>query len=679
MKQFFTSLILLLSYATYSQCTTSDATSCACEDGSNDCDLLPDITVSWEAIDTYLSGPNEYPQTGAGVNNGRLKVSVSSPNIGYGPLTVRGTDFFVCNGDTVMGDPGTCPDGSAPQQLIVQRVYHKNPDGSMTYYDRYAGAMTYHPNHGHNHVDDWAVLTLRIEDPNDPNPLNWPIVGDGTKLGFCLMDYGSCSTYTGHCKDTNTVHGGGNTLINADFPNYGLGGGNYGCSPVEQGISAGWTDIYSENLDEMWINIPPGTCNGDYYIVAEIDPLNHFLESDASNNWTAVPVTLTMQDTPGNPVITVYSDLGENICNNETATLSCTPGTDYLWNTGDTTQTIQVSQAGTYSVTVTNLCGTGTSQDYVVTVSQAPTEPLISGDSLVCTNQSANLTASGTNIDWYNSNGFWVGSGNNFTTPSLTATSTYFAEETVVTGGTITSVGIEDNLTATGGNFTGDQGLVFDAALPFILKSVKVYADGDGNRTIQVLDQSGNILNSGSYFIPDGESRVDLNYYIPAGSNYTITAVQPPNLFRSNSNVTYPYGSSDTVLIHSSTSTNSFYYFFYDWEIHVGAQSCTSDQGSFTVQVDTCNAIDEVDLFEDVHIYPNPNKGVFVFEFNIKGNTSWAYTITSIDGKELHQSNPGISSGLYSENINLGNLASGIYSINIFIGGKQYSKRFVVE
>jgi hypothetical protein len=33
------------------------------------------------------------------------------------------------------------------------------------------------------------------------------------------------------------------------------------------------------------------------------------------------------------------------------------PGSSYLWSTGDTTQTIEVSQAGIYSVTVTNYCG----------------------------------------------------------------------------------------------------------------------------------------------------------------------------------------------------------------------------------------------------------------------------------------------------------------------------------
>src|SRR5690606_9041815 len=132
-----------------------------------------------------------------------------------------------------------------------------------------------------------------------------PIIGDGAKLGFCLMDYGTCSYYNNHCKDTNMYYSQGNTLINTDFPNYGLGGGSYNCSVVEQGISSGYTDIYSENLDGMWINIPPGTCNGNYWIVAEVDPKDNFIESREDNNWTAIPITLTLQDAPGNPNFTI--------------------------------------------------------------------------------------------------------------------------------------------------------------------------------------------------------------------------------------------------------------------------------------------------------------------------------------------------------------------------------------
>ena len=285
-------LALLLPVWGFAQvpCTTTNAAGCVCaQQGQNDCDLLPDITVSGWAVTNYAGGPNEYSQTGNGVNDGRLRITGSTPNIGYGSFTVGSVQMWVCGNDTFTDYNTALSMCSSPKQLIKQKIYHKS-GSTMTYSERWAGTMTYHPTHGHMHVDDWGIFTLRIEDQNDPNPLHWPIVGDGAKLGFCLMDYGSCSTYNGHCRDANN-----NILTNTSFPNYGLGGMQYNCSPIEQGISSGWTDIYSENLDGMWIDIPPGTCNGDYWIVIEVDPNNNFLEADESNNWTAVPFTLTQQ------------------------------------------------------------------------------------------------------------------------------------------------------------------------------------------------------------------------------------------------------------------------------------------------------------------------------------------------------------------------------------------------
>lgn len=79
------------------QCTTTNATSCVCADGSLNCLLLPDITASWKGIAN--GGWTEYPQTGAGTNyngqgpdDGRLRVTGSTPNIGHGSFTVRGQD-----------------------------------------------------------------------------------------------------------------------------------------------------------------------------------------------------------------------------------------------------------------------------------------------------------------------------------------------------------------------------------------------------------------------------------------------------------------------------------------------------------------------------------------------------------------------------------------------------------
>ncbi|MFM7176179.1 MAG: lysyl oxidase family protein [Bacteroidota bacterium] len=331
---------------TFAQCTTTNATSCAClTPGATDCDLLPDIIVAQPPLTvsgTY--GVIEYSQSGNGSNDGRLRISASSPNVGRGPLEIRTTSTFICGTDTITGTaPATCSNtGLPPLQLIKQRVYHKNGN-VMTYYDRDAGSMTYHPTHGHMHVNNWGRFSLRSQ-TSDPNPLNWPIVGNGAKLAFCLMDYGSCSTYPGHCVDAS-----GNTLLNGNFPNYGLGGGQYNCSVTVQGISSGYTDIYYQSLDGMWIDIPPGTCNGTYYIVVELDPENYFLEENENNNVIAVPFTLTKQSAGGNPTVTASPS--SVLCPGGSITLTASPATTYLWSTGATTQSISVGQSGTYTVT----------------------------------------------------------------------------------------------------------------------------------------------------------------------------------------------------------------------------------------------------------------------------------------------------------------------------------------
>lgn len=361
--------LILFPILSYSQCTTTNATSCSCKDGTTDCDLLPDIHVAPPPLYVYgSSGHVEYPQVcnpSCNGNDGRLRVSVSTPNVGFGPLEVRSTNTAICGTDTFysVASNFTCPNGQPLKTILNQRIYHKNGN-TMTNYSRYAGTMTYHPGHGHMHVDDWGIYTLRNA-TSDPNPLNWPVIGTGSKLAFCLMDYGSCSTYNGHCTDS-----AGNSLSNANFPNYGLGGGGYGCSPTVQGISSGYTDIYYQSLDGMWINLPPGLCNGTYWMVIQLDPYNNFLESNENNNVMAVQVVLSQQG-GSTPVVTASGST--SFCAGGSVSLTATSGSNYLWSNGATTQSITVSQSGSYSVTVSNggNCS-ATSAPTTVTVSQIP-------------------------------------------------------------------------------------------------------------------------------------------------------------------------------------------------------------------------------------------------------------------------------------------------------------------
>ncbi|MDQ3051717.1 MAG: proprotein convertase P-domain-containing protein [Bacteroidota bacterium] len=392
----FIGLLSIVTNFASAQCSTTNATSCVCETpGATNCNLLPDIIVARPPL--LVSGNNgiiEYSQTGNGVENGRLRVSVSSPNIGHGPLEIRTTNTYICGTDTITGTaPATCPStGLPPRQLIKQRVYQKN-GAVMNYTDRDAGSMTYHPTHGHMHVDNWGVHSLRTQ-TSDPNPLNWPIVGNGAKLAFCLMDYGSCSTYNGHCVDST-----GATLTNSSFPNYGLGGGAYNCSPTVQGISSGFTDIYYQYLDGMYITIPPGTCNGQYFLVVQLDPNNYFLEEDETNNVLVVPYTLTKQAGTV-PVITANGSTA--LCPGSSVTLTSSPAPSYLWSNGATTQSITVNAAGTYTVTtdIGSACP-ASSAPISITVQTMPvtvtpvTNSLCSGQSTIL-NSSVTAPANGT-------------------------------------------------------------------------------------------------------------------------------------------------------------------------------------------------------------------------------------------------------------------------------------------
>jgi len=640
MKQFLSIVIaVFFSVAAWAQpCTTTNASGCTCADGNDTCLLLPDLTISWYAIVNHLSGPNEFSQTGNGVDNGRLKLTGSTPNIGYGSFTVRGTDYFICGTDTIY-DPNRdpiCSNGDAPTNLLVQRVY-KKMGNTMTFEDHWAGGQTFHPTHGHNHVDDWVSFTLRLEDANNPDTLSWPIIGQGSKIGFCLMDYGSCSNYNGHCRDRQVPYGQGTVLTQPNFPNYGLGGGQYNCSPVEQGISSGYTDIYDESLDGMWINIPPTACNGNYWIVAQVDPNNNFLESNENNNWTAVPITLTKQLPSGSAVAAVTLSADKYLCNAETVTLTTSPATTYLWSTGETTQSITVSDSGSYTVQTTSICGNATSPVIEIERNIIELTDVIADTS--CQAREMILTANGTGtITWYDepTGGNLLATGNTLTTPLLNATTTYYAAMENVVSSDVQFTQPQDHA---GGNFSGNtyNGYIeFDALQPFNLKSVKVYTDIAGTRIIELRNSGGTVLQSATVYIPVDTSRVTLNFSVPVGtalqlgtneaSNQTNFGYESPRLRRSDSGVSYPYVLPGVLSLNDSPYGTAYYYYFYDWEVDMSV-TCTSPRVAVTALLDSLPlvSISGLDTLYELHtgavtLTGNPAGGTFAGP-GVTGNT----------------------------------------------------------
>ena len=96
------------------------------------------------------------------------------------------------------------------------------------------------------------------------------------------------------------------------------------------------------------------------------------------------------------------------ICSGIGTSLTASSGTDYLWSTGNTTQSINVNNPGVYSVTVTNNNGCSNSATQTVSLMEQPT---ISGNNHICSGQSTTLSASGSgSYAWSN------GASNSFIT-----------------------------------------------------------------------------------------------------------------------------------------------------------------------------------------------------------------------------------------------------------------------
>jgi hypothetical protein len=203
--------------------------------------LLPDLFIWANQQNNYLYG--WYLDQAEPTQPGRtlMRVSTATPNIGHGPLELRGSSTT----------PG-----------VYQRIYRA--DGS--WFERYAGTFTFHPGHGHLHFDNWINLHLRTVLAN--NGVG-DIVASGDKTSFAIIDLRSYDP---------TLPG---------YPSSGRYSGG-----LVQGLSVGWADVYSAGLLDQWIDVTD-VPSGRYWLEAIVDPANSILEENESNNLARILIDYT--------------------------------------------------------------------------------------------------------------------------------------------------------------------------------------------------------------------------------------------------------------------------------------------------------------------------------------------------------------------------------------------------
>ncbi len=171
-----------------------------------------------------------------------------------------------------------------------------------------------------------------------------------------------------------------------------------GISNINQWQTTYQLDFNSISVDPQFVNIP-----------------NNFHPSNPLVDGLAIPWPGIADDLIGVARHPQYPDPGayefsvapvanlgpdQTICGNSTILSALNNGSYYLWNTGDTTQSINATSTGIYWVRINNLAGTS-SDTINVTIHLLP-NITISGSNSVCVNDSTQLsvTSPATTFSW---------------------------------------------------------------------------------------------------------------------------------------------------------------------------------------------------------------------------------------------------------------------------------------
>ncbi|MBT0607964.1 Ig-like domain-containing protein [Aequorivita echinoideorum] len=236
-----------------------------------------------------------------------------------------------------------------------------------------------------------------------------------------------------------------------------------------------------------------------------------------------------------------------------------------------------------------------------------PTITSTGGPGTICEGDTATLTAThdGEVINWYDAQtgGTLLGSGSPFETDALSSTTSFWAESVNNAMGTpqtgAARVAPAGNSSSSVVAATSPWGLAFNADEDFTINSVVVYlaSANPGDITVQLKDNTLAILDEITISCPAGNSAnpvpftLDLDFFVPTGTDYNLVASISPTLVREFSSghpgFPYPIGTLGSVFggtINDNDTNATLYYFFYNWTVTPG-ETCTSDRAEVLVTV----------------------------------------------------------------------------------------------
>jgi hypothetical protein len=131
---------------------------------------------------------------------------------------------------------------------------------------RSTGQFYYNFEHGHWHWEGFAIYEIWSLTPSGQLG---ELLAYSDKVGYCLIDIETYSSFTGEEPPTHTEPPAARQFS--------------GCSTTRQGLSAGWTDTYRDHLPGQHVDISH-LHDGVYALRSLVDPEGVILELDDTNN-----------------------------------------------------------------------------------------------------------------------------------------------------------------------------------------------------------------------------------------------------------------------------------------------------------------------------------------------------------------------------------------------------------
>ncbi|MBK6931089.1 MAG: T9SS type A sorting domain-containing protein [Saprospirales bacterium] len=408
----------------------------------------------------------------------------------------------------------------------------------------------------------------------------------------------------------------------------------------------------------------PPLCNGCGVIPAEV--YQNAIASDCIHRYELDSVTLTASD--------------DTICREGITTLTATGGAIYLWSTGETTASIQVSPGfnGTiYSVSISDGLGGGAITTITISVLSPTFYYIVSNPSSICLGDTSVLTPLTTDdVTEY----LW-------NTGETTNTINVFPDSTTTYTVTITNaVGCTD--TGPGIVYVYDYPSLIINAFPDSIcigenSSIEVYSGFAASYLWSTGTSSSGSGSSETYVEPTTTS----TYTVTVTYSNGCTDVAQATVFVSPFPIITVEANPDTIQTGSTatlTADGGGIGATYLWSTGETAPSiqvsptatktysvtCTNSIGCNTTAAVTLTVIPfvstkNIDTIESIKIYPNPANGMFVIELKVSDSGFVKISLLDEMGYILEQRTEQPTMGAIVSHFDIAFLPAGLYFLKL--------------